>query len=153
MTNVTSGVYPNSQAGGVTNLAIGYYVGDGAAGDIPVALGFTPRYVKLFNTTDNVYYEWLEGLPANDTLLDTGATGVVTLDTNAVIVTNGLSLTVTEMAVGAPGSQGPGEGTTGTVSVIEEYVNHAGTNLVFRAGSSGARANVASSLYYWMAFG
>jgi hypothetical protein len=153
MTNVSSGVYPNSQAGGVTNFAVGYYTGDGTAGDIPVALGFTPRYVKLMDITLGLYYEWIEGLPATDTLLNTGSTGVVTVDTNSVILTNGMSITVTEMAVGVPGAQGAGEGTTGTVSIIEEYAAHTVQNLIFRAGTSGARANAAASLYYWMAFG
>lgn len=153
MTNVSAGVIALNQDAGVSNFATGTYTGDGTAGDVQVACGFTPRYVKLCDITLGLYYEYIEGMPATTTMLNTGSTGVVTQDANSVIVTNAAQYSYTEMAVGVPGAQAPGEGTTGTVSVIEEAANHTLPNLLFRSGAAGVRANAASSVYLWMAIG
>jgi hypothetical protein len=159
MTNVTTGLYPTSQSAGVVNYATGSYTGDGTAGDMTVAIGFTPRYVKLMNITDILFYEYWEGAAqavgdsAVDVWLMTGSTGVVTKDTTGAIVTNAVLKSPTEVAVNAPGSSSADDGTSGTVTVNYFTYDHTLPNLKFHAGSSGALSNVSGKVYVWQAFG
>lgn len=153
MTNVSAGLLAVGQAGGVPNFATGLYTGDGAAGAMTVNLGFSPKYVRVEDITDGMTYEWMEGLAATDTIATAWSTGIKTVDTNSNIVSNMQILSATENALNAPGAQGPGEGVSGTTTVSYESPNKAIPNLVFNAGSSGARMNVSSSLYVWYALG
>jgi len=155
MTLVASGITPLSQAAGVVNMAQGQYTGDGTAGNIVVGIGFTPRYVKVWNVTDLLMYEFFEGMDSNllQTLLTTGSTGAVTSDTNGNIITNAVVATATENALNAPGSQGPGLGVGGTTTVSFIETDKTKPNLQFVAGSSGARMNVSGKAYTWQAWG
>lgn len=160
MTLVASGVNALSQSGGVTNFASGYYTGDGTQGAIAVNIGFTPRYVKLMNLTDLLFYEYFEGMDAaladtdvDDTLLTTGSTGAVTNDDNNAIQTNASVVTSTQVAFPAPGAQSPDDGVNGTTTVTTVATDKSKPRLQFNAGSSGAITNVNSKVYLWMAFG
>src|SRR5690606_11933254 len=59
-------VIAESQDGGVSNLAIGEFVGDGTI--THVTTGFLPRYIKLVNLTERITFEWYRGMAATHTL-------------------------------------------------------------------------------------
>lgn len=160
--NYLNGVSPLSQSYSITNFASGSYTGgwvtanDGAGAiAMEVHVGFTPRYVRLVNMSTGDQYEWMEGMAATKTLLTTASTGVNTIDANSVIVTNASTQTATEMATAAPGYQGAGLGTTGTVSVTYGKPDPTIACLTFNstAGASGAPVNAKDSLYVWQAMG
>lgn len=160
--NYLNGVGANSQSYNIGNFACGSYTGGWVTGNdganaIPMAvhIGFTPRYVKLVNMTTGDQYEWMEGMAATDTLMTTASTGANSIDANSVIVTNSTSLSETEMATSAPGYQGPGEGTTGTVTINVGYPDPSKEKLTFNstAGASGAPVNANGTLYVWQAWG
>lgn len=153
MSNVTAGLKATGQQAGVSNFATGSYTGDAAAGTISVAVGFTPRYVRLDNITDGISFEWYEALPATNTIKSTWSSGVVALDTNSLILTNMRIQTSTEVAYPAPGAQTADDGTQGTVSVSYEAPLQSADRLDFVAGSSGANVNVSAKVYIWMAMG
>lgn len=162
MTNVSAPPKPLGQEYGTSNFACGMYSGDGTQGAIVIPIGFTPRYVKLVDLTDNTIYEYFEGMstingdtavPNEDTLLTTGSDGDVSIDKNSYIQTNMVLVTATEMALNAPGSSSADEGVTGTTTVTYEAPNQAVPRLSFVAGNSGAGVNVSSSKYVWIAFG
>ena len=160
--NVLNGIAAMSQSMSLVNFAAGSYIGDWTTGGdgagvnaMNVYVGFTPRYVKLVNMDTGDQYEWMEGMAATKTLLTTASTGANSIDGNSVIVTNSSVQVSTEMATGAPGSSGPGEGTTGTVTVTYARPDPKLPNLVFNstAGASGAPVNANGSHYVWMAQG
>jgi hypothetical protein len=160
--NVLNGIGPVSQSMGIVNFASGSYVGDWTTGGdgagvnaMTVYVGFTPRYVKLVNVDTGDAYEWFEGMPATKTLLTTASTGAVTLDTHSVIVANAVISTVTEMATGTPGAQGPGYGVSGTTTVTYGRPDPTLPDLVFNstAAASGAPVNANGVHYVWMAQG
>ena len=160
MTLVASGVQTTSQAMGLANFACGSYTGDGTQGQVVVAIGFTPRYVRLINLTDGLTYEYLEGMrealgdtDLDDTILSTWSTGDETVDDNAAIVTNSQLVTATEMALNAPGAQSADLGVTGTTSVSYFRNIQSLPRLAFNAGSSGAITNIDAKVYSWIAFG
>lgn len=72
-----------SQSSGHANIATGSFTGAGAAVDLE--LGFNPRYIKLFNMTDAMTYEFCEGMAATQTL-KTVTAGTTTVDANSIIV-------------------------------------------------------------------
>lgn len=78
----------------VRNVAVGRYLTDATAAAIAVALGFTPRYVKVQNNTSGDYMEWYEGMAAASATKLTGATGVITLITSNGITVSGGTLTI-----------------------------------------------------------
>jgi hypothetical protein len=146
MTLNASGIGAYGQQGSVSNFANGGYTGDGS-GSIAVAVGFTPRWVKVVDYTGVVVWEWFADLPAT-IAVKTVTGGTTTMDTNSAIVTNGAQVTVTEMATGAPGSQEPGEGTTGTTTVTYDNPVLANPQLVF-----GSALNTSAHVYAWVAQG
>lgn len=146
MTLNTSGIGAYGQAASIVNFANGGYTGDGS-GSIAVAVGFTPRWVKVIDMTDATSYEWFADMPATDSL-KTVTGGTTTVDTNSAVVTNGAQVTVTEVATGAPGSQEPNDGTQGTVTVTYDAPNKALPQLVF-----GSVLNVNNKVYAWVAQG
>jgi hypothetical protein len=94
------------------NIATGTFTGDGTTTVIPVAIGFTPVYVKLIEvaaTTGSQLYEWIQGMAATDTILTTGAVDPV-IDSNSAVLTNGITVSTTETGVYAPGTQEPNDG-------------------------------------------
>ena len=144
MTLNANGLGAISQQMGVANFAAGYYTGDGS-GSININIGFTPRKVRVFNSTDVVDWEWSEFFPATVTKkVVTG--GTMTADTGSAIVANVNLITVTEVAVGTPGAQGPGEGTQGTVVITEDSPNLNLPALVFSTA-----LNVTGKVYAWEA--
>lgn len=146
MTLNASGIQAYGQSGSIVNLANGGYTGDGS-GAINVNVGFTPRWVKVIDFTGVVVWEWVADLPAT-IAVKTVTGGTTTMDTNSAIVTNGAQVTVTEVASGVPGAQGPGEGTQGTVSVTYDNPNLALPQLTF-----GSALNVNAHVYSWVAQG
>lgn len=147
MTNAANGVPVFNQAGSIANFANGAYTGDGS-GAIVMPVGFTPRYVKVIDITDVTQWEFIEGMPANNTLKTVGgAAGVpaITVDTTGLIVTNGTQVTVTEVEFGGNGA---GDGVNGTQSIIEVYDNLGVPQLTFATG-----LNTSAKVYVWEAFG
>jgi hypothetical protein len=149
--NTLNGVPVLDQSAGVCNFANGYYTGDGNTGGIVVPIGFTPRFVKLWDmsATPPSTYEWAEGMAATDSVSDIAST--TALDTNSFVVSNGTIVTVTEVAYGG---NAPGDGTQGTVSVVESSPAPGTPQCTFgTGGASGAPANISTHLYVWIAFG
>lgn len=143
----SSGVQAYSQSGSVTNFAAGGYTGDGS-GSIQVFVGFTPRYVKVWDITDATQWEWSENFPATNTW-KTVTGGTQTVDTGSLIVTNCDVVSVTEVEVeGSPGQQGPGEGNQGTISITYDSPNPATPQLTFASG-----LNTSAKVYAWVAYG
>jgi hypothetical protein len=150
MTNASAGVPVLDQSGGVTNFASGMYTGDASTGGVPIPVGFTPRYVKVWDMTLVTSYEWAEGMAATDSI-KTVTGGTMTIDTNSAIVTNGTIYTVTEVAYGGNGA---GDGTSGTVSIVEESPALNTPQLTFGTGAgSGGPLNLTGDLYVWYAIG
>lgn len=56
-----------------------------------LALGFTPRHVKIMNITDLLEDEWYEGMGANTALHMVGSTGVVTATTGITVSDGGVT--------------------------------------------------------------
>lgn len=81
-----------TQAQGIGNFASGSTTGDGTA--TAITLGFTPRYVRVFNATDVITWEkYAEQVDANTAKLT--AVAVQTLDTGSGIVFKGAGATDT----------------------------------------------------------
>lgn len=74
-----------SQAAGVSEFASGKFTADGTA--ITVTVGFTPRYMQVYNETDVITWEKFEGQPAANSH-KTIAAGTKTADTGSAIVIN-----------------------------------------------------------------
>lgn len=71
-----------TQDGGVSNLAVGSFTGDGTIAE--VTTGFKPRYVKLINLTDRIVDEKTFDMLATEGL-HTVAAGTMTLTTSSDI--------------------------------------------------------------------
>lgn len=81
-----------SNSMGVVNFATGVFTGAGAI--VEVDLGFTPRWVKIFNETDVIMWELFECM--SDTITaKTVTAGTTTADTTTAITvdTDGFSVT------------------------------------------------------------
>ncbi|HUD11673.1 MAG TPA: hypothetical protein VMS08_04650 [Candidatus Saccharimonadia bacterium] len=127
-------------------MATGTYTGDGS-GSILVNVGFTPTYVKIWDVTDATIYEWVQGLPATDSIKVVTA-GTTTVDTNTAVATNGVTSTIATSGVYPPATQGPGDGTLINTSLQVWSPNLALPQLTF-----GSVANVSAKLYVWMCLG
>lgn len=145
MTLATASPPVFGQSGGLVNFANGYYTGD-SSGAFGLTIGFTPRYVKVINMTDAITWEYIEGMAATDSL-KTAANGTLSVDTTTAILTNAASFTVTEVAYGGNAA---GDGTSGTVSIVEE--NPALTTVQLTLGGTSA-CNINTKLFVWMAVG
>lgn len=148
MTLNASGAGALSQSYGVVNFASGLFTGDGS-GSVQLNVGFTPRHVRVIDMSASPpsIYEWMEGMAATDTVKITGST--VALDTGSLIVTNSDIISVTEVEPeGAPGAQGPGEGTQGTISISIDSPALGTPQLVLASG-----LNTSTHLYAWVAYG
>jgi hypothetical protein len=70
----------------VVNIATFKLTTDAAtAAAYTLALGFTPRRVKIVNITDVLTDEWMDGMGANTALHQVGSTGVVTSTTGITV--------------------------------------------------------------------
>jgi phosphatidylserine synthase len=88
---------PSTQtnSNGVNSFAVGKIVTDATtAAAATIALGFTPRYVRLINLTDRITDEWFEGM-ASASSLHTVAVGTLTLEATNGIAVVGSSFTLT----------------------------------------------------------
>lgn len=86
-----------TQSAGVVNRCVMAFTTDAvAAADTTFDFGFKPREVKFVNITDRLTYEWVEGMPATNTV-DTAAAGTRTLGVASTIVVNAVG-TVTVKA-------------------------------------------------------
>lgn len=80
-------------ANGIANRACGKATGDGTA--LSVTLGFKPMTVTLFNVTDGVRFEYIEGMDANTTMKNDTAdtTGAITAVEKGFIVAAAANIT------------------------------------------------------------
>jgi hypothetical protein len=86
-----------SEASGITNVAIGRYLDTGTVAAFKLTTGFKPRYVCVQNltaTTGLVKVEWYEGMTAG-TGLKTAIDG-----TRSIISTLGITVAVDGFTVG-----------------------------------------------------
>jgi len=84
-------VYATSKTGGVAHLSAGSFTSDNTI--TVVELGFTPRWIKVVNSTDVIIWEKIEGMAAANSIKVVTA-GTTTVDTgSAITITeNGFSL-------------------------------------------------------------
>jgi hypothetical protein len=88
-----------TNAGGVSNRAIGKIVSDGgAAAAVTLTLGFAPRKFVIHNLTDRISDEWFEGM-ASASSLHSVAAGTRTLETTNGIAVDGLNVTLTAVTM------------------------------------------------------
>jgi hypothetical protein len=79
-----------TQSMGISNFATGSVVTDaGAAANTVFTVGFVPRHVRWFNTTDGISDEWIAGM-TNGSALHTVAAGTRTLAASPTGITVGL---------------------------------------------------------------
>lgn len=87
----------STQSYGVANFATGTLTGAGAAYEVDC--GFTPRWVKAFDSTNVIVWEWTNDMPAT-AAFKTVTAGTTTAETNSDIVANtdGFTLSATAAA-------------------------------------------------------
>lgn len=91
----------------MANIKVGTYEGTGAA--INISLGFTPDYVKVWNSEDgDANWEWFNGLSANDALqsinvVDSGSSGAAGME---LITSNGIDTYAGTNASGSEAAEG-----------------------------------------------
>jgi hypothetical protein len=74
-------------AASVINQTCGNYTSNGNATQIN--LGFRPTYIRFFNLTDDISWEWMSGFGATQSIKTVGA-GTMTVDTgSAFTLTDG----------------------------------------------------------------
>ena len=73
----------SNQTGGVSNYATGSFTSDGTIATLNV--GFRPRHMKVFNMTDVIILEKMEGMAANASIRVVTA-GTTTVDATSAIV-------------------------------------------------------------------
>lgn len=88
---------PTSTSAGVINFATGDITSDSTA--ISVALGFTPRWVRVFNLTDVIVWEKVAGMGATQAI-KTVTAGTTTVDTGSAIVLTEDGFTISATAAG-----------------------------------------------------
>lgn len=71
------------KSGGIDNDAWANYTSNGNV--TVLLLGFTPREVKVINTTDGLIWEWSYGMPAADSVKLTLGTVAAVMDTSSQI--------------------------------------------------------------------
>lgn len=79
-------VTATSRSAGINNFASGSFTSDNSI--TVVTLGFTPRFVKVVNSTDAIIWEKLEGMAAAASVKTVGGTVAVTVDTGGAITIN-----------------------------------------------------------------
>ena len=147
MTLATAGITPVTQnPSNLLNFATGTYTGDGSA-SAPLNIDFTPKYVKLLDLTDVYSWEWVQGMPANDTIYFTGSADMA-IDANNVISTNGQLNAVASAGVYSPSGNGPGDGSLINTSLSVWAPNAANPNCTI-----GTNGLINGKSYVWMAFG
>jgi hypothetical protein len=147
MTLNASGIVPVTYDVNNASLATGTYTGDGS-GSIQVFVGFTPKMVKIIDVTDVTTYEWVQGMPATNSIKVVTA-GTVTIDTNSAVLTDGKLFVQSSTGQYQP----PGGAGSGTII-------NSGNILVWGTDPTlnyrcvfGAVANVSGKSYVWYALG
>lgn len=74
-----------SNSAGIVNFASGSFTSDNSI--TVVNLGFTPRWIKVVNTTDVIVWEKIEGMPAANSV-KTVTAGTTTMDAGGAITIN-----------------------------------------------------------------
>lgn len=74
--------YSTTDSGNTVNFSSGSFTSNGNATQL--ALGFTPRFVKVVNTTDSTVWEKIEGMAAANSIKDVAAADIV-IDTGSAI--------------------------------------------------------------------
>lgn len=147
MTLNTAGISPViSEPGNFAQMAVGSYTGDGST-SANINLGFTPKFFKLYDLTDVFSWEWVFGMPANDTWYNTGSADAA-IDTNNVISTNGALNTVNSPGVYSPSGNGPGDGTLINTTLSVWAPNAANPSCTLTTNGL-----VNGKSYVWVAFG
>jgi hypothetical protein len=90
-------VSATSQAAGIVNFAAGSFTSDNTA--TVVTLGFTPRWVRVINSTDAVVWEKIEGMAAANAV-KTVTNGTTTIDTGSAVLFGDVSFTLSSTAGG-----------------------------------------------------
>ncbi len=94
-------VSATSQAAGIVEFASGSFTGDATI--TTVSIGFKPRWIKVFNSTDAIVWEWFEGMAAT-TVIKTVTAGTTTADTtSAITIDSGNKAFVLTAALAASG--------------------------------------------------
>lgn len=78
-------VTPTSHSAGIVNFASGSFTSDNSI--TVVTLGFTPRWIKVVNSTDVIVWEKIEGMAAAASV-KTVTAGTTTVDTGGAITVN-----------------------------------------------------------------
>lgn len=78
-------VTPTSHSAGIVNFASGSFISDNSV--TVVTLGFTPRWIKVVNSTDVIVWEKIEGMAAAASV-KTVTAGTTTIDTGGAITIN-----------------------------------------------------------------
>ena len=104
--------------------------------------------MKLIDLTDVFSWEWVQGMPANDTIYFTGSADMA-IDANNVISTNGKLNSVTSAGVYSPSGNGPGDGTLVNTSLTIWGPDPTNPNNC----TIGANGLVNGKSYVWFAFG
>jgi hypothetical protein len=74
-----------SVSNGIVNFASGSFTSDNT--DTIVTVGFTPRWIKVVNTTDVIVWEKIAGMPAVNSV-KTVTAGTTTMDAGSAIIFN-----------------------------------------------------------------
>lgn len=90
-------VYATSTTGGIAHFSSGSFTSDNTA--TTVTLGFTPRWVKVVNSTDVIVWEKIEGMAAANSV-KTVTAGTTTVDTGSAITLSENGFTLSAAAVG-----------------------------------------------------
>lgn len=88
---------PTSQSAGRANIATGSFTSDNTA--CVVSTGFSPRWVKVYNVTDVILWEKVEGMGATHAW-KTVTAGTTTVDTGTAITLGTGSFTISATAAG-----------------------------------------------------
>lgn len=91
-------VTATSQSDSIVNFASGSFTSDNTA--TTVTCGFTPRWVKVINSTDTIVWEKIEGMAAANTV-KTVTAGTTTVDTGSAITLGENGFVLTATAVGS----------------------------------------------------
>jgi hypothetical protein len=80
------------------NTAVGMFKDTGTVKKTAINLGFTPRYIKLIDLTNNDTYEWFEGMAADSAFksVDAGDQSLVT--SNGILAVGEIDLGSTASA-------------------------------------------------------
>ena len=91
----------------VANIATGKFTSDNTIANIQC--GFSPKFIRVVNTTDVIIWEWNEGLAATNTIkvvtagtttIDTGTAISVPVDAGKATVQGSVSFNISAAAAG-----------------------------------------------------